>query len=67
MRFDLYTSEDRAREALVVYRTQQRTKYMSWVTAGALIIAVLLCSIAFLVAPDYISRDVELVNGARHN
>jgi len=40
MRLDLYTSEDRAHEALAYYRAERRDQYMAWCIIGALITAV---------------------------
>ena len=54
MRFDLYTSEDRAREAMAYYRSQQQKAYMSWCSGGALVASYIVVVMIGYFAPDYL-------------
>lgn len=67
MRFDLYTREDRAREALAYYRDEQRSIYMLWCIGGALIVAYAIVVAAAWFFPDYIYPPSSVVQQTRLN
>ena len=52
MRLDLYTAEDRAREALAHYRHEQLSRYIFWCTAGAAATALLVTLLAISFVPE---------------
>ncbi len=52
MRFDLYTSEDRASEAMYYYRQEQMGRYMLWCIIGALVTAITVTVILSWLLPS---------------
>jgi hypothetical protein len=51
MRIDLYSSRDRAAEAMAMYRDREQSKYMGWCSAGAAFTAYFFVGLLGFVSP----------------
>lgn len=54
MRFDLYTSEDRANEARAYYRQHEAGRYQFWVVMGSYCTTILFAFIPIYLFPDFV-------------
>lgn len=63
MRFDLYTSEDRAREARARYLNEEREIYYSYASTAATILAIVALNLATVFSPDWIDLSRSLFYG----
>lgn len=53
MRMDMFTHQDRIREAIAEYRAHQAHRYFVWTIWGSLTVAVLIAAVLVLIAPDW--------------